>query len=110
MGGAMTNRDILLKISRLVAKLQKILKANMHKDRQAAMPAIEEAKRLRDEIQSYGFPVSFLIKFEVSNFDVPRIRIMDVDVKVYKVKSDLSPRAQKIYDDWFAKVSGLQPD
>ncbi|MDP2695829.1 MAG: hypothetical protein Q8O87_01090 [bacterium] len=106
----MTNRDILLKIRKLVAELRKILKANIHKDRQAAAPAIERAKRLRDEIQSYGFPVSFLIKFEVSNFDIPRIRIMDVDVKVYKVKGDLSPQAQKIYDDWFTKISGLQPD
>jgi len=62
--------------------------------------AMQRARDIRDEIESYGYPVLWQFSTDSVTLE-PR-----ADITILQVKEDLSPELQAIYDKWFLERAG----
>jgi len=62
-------------------------------------------KAIRKEIHASGFYVSYTININPLDLRNPK-----VEVTIGVPKKNLSPEDQKLYDAWFRKVNGIEPD
>jgi len=63
---------------------------------------VKEVRELKREIAMMGVLVEW--KYVL----IPESGQVDTIVTLYKVKENLSPEYQKIYDDWFMEINGLK--
>lgn len=66
--------------------------------------AIARVIEIRKEINSYGFLIDWTASMSLEDPTAP----LDVEVTLYKPKSNMSPKEQAIYDEWFKKINGLK--
>lgn len=56
--------------------------------------AMQRARDIKDEIESYGYPVLWSFGFDTETFE-PK-----ADITILQVKEELTPELQAIYDNW----------
>lgn len=71
-----------------------------HEESPAHDAAMERACDIRDEIESYGYPVLWGFGTDTATFE-PR-----ADITILQVKEDLTPELQAIYDKWLLERAG----
>lgn len=98
--------EVTERIKQQALQLQKLLQENILKDPELAKSGLEEAAKIRDEIQSMGFLVTWESGLQFDDSGNPKCEVV---VKVWKPKENLSPEDQKIYDEWFAKINKIKP-
>ncbi|OGY62323.1 MAG: hypothetical protein A2745_03330 [Candidatus Harrisonbacteria bacterium RIFCSPHIGHO2_01_FULL_44_13] len=94
-GGAV-KPEIELHLVSLAEELQKILRENLIRDPSQTDAAMARARAIREEIESYGWTISWDVKIDLQNPEDIKVRIV-----LWKPKPNLSPEDQKLYDDWF---------
>ena len=97
------DKKIEERVKGLAMELQKTLEQNICKDPNSVHNQMTRAGKIRDEIESLGFLVTWELILNPIDPENPRIT-----VTVWKPKKNLSPELQKIYDDWFAKRNGIK--
>ncbi len=102
----MGDPEIEERVRRLAAEIYDIRRKNLLKGSLGEEPSADDLageKSARKEIQSLGFYVTVESGFVSDNPEDVK-----VIVTVYKVKENLPPEYQKIYDEWFQKVAGIK--
>jgi hypothetical protein len=92
------------RIFSLTDKLKDILEQYLLKDPAIAGSKMEEAKNIRRELESMGFLVEWIATFKPETFE------LEVEVKLWKPKSDMSPEDRAIYDKWLLSKAGIRDD
>ena len=88
--------EIELHLVSLAEELQKILRENLIRDPSQTDAAMARPRAIREEIESYGWTISWDVKIDLQNPEDIKVRIV-----LWKPKPNLSPEDQKLYDDWF---------
>ena len=86
--------------SELAVELQRILDENLFKDPKTTDKEMERAREIREEIESLGFLVMWSASVTPENLKEP-----EESVTLYKVKDNLSPELQKMYNDWLIQAT-----
>lgn len=84
----------------LANELQKVLNDCVNDFSVSTDAQMERAFRLKREIIMMG--AIWECQYLVEDGQI------DAIVTIYKVKENLSPENQKIYDEWFSKVNGIK--
>lgn len=89
------------RLIQLANELQKVLNDRVTGFSVSTDAQIERSFRLKREITMMGAVAECQYILNVLNGQI------DTIITIYKVKENLSPEDQKIYDDWFTKVNGI---
>jgi hypothetical protein len=101
----MTKPEMELLIISHIHEIKKLLGENLLKDPEEARAGLEKARKLRQELLSYGYPIKWEAVFD------PKTLSLEITVTAYKVRDDLTPELQAIYDKWLAEQNGFKmPD
>ena len=96
----MAESEIENRVRLLADKLQEILSKNLLKNHEAPDNEMERAGAIRDQITALGFYVTW-----EANINPAYQTEIAVTVTVYKVRENLSPELQKIYNDWLIQTA-----
>lgn len=103
MTDAEIKRIVLRQTIKILAEgLRQILEENLGKDPKLVEKEMRRAQSFRKTIESYGFPV-----IVTSIMDPKNPKKIKVSVEVFEPKANMTPEERKIYNDWFAKTTGL---
>lgn len=78
-------------------KIRDLLEKALPQSQEIAAPKIDEARRIRDELESMGFVVSWKATLN------PQTLVCEVEVKLTRPKENMSPEEAKLYDAWLMK-------
>lgn len=87
----------------LADELREILKKCLWQEPAKITNEMARAGAIRTELEKMGLPVTW--SAEINPDNPTEIK---VSVTVWKPKKNFTPEQQKIYDDWFAQVNGIQ--
>lgn len=90
------------RLLQLANELQKVLSDYMSGYSIATDEQIKKVLELKREITTMGVLAQCQYNMNAESGEVETV------VTLYKVKENLSPEDQKIYDDWFVKVNELK--
>src|SRR3972149_496719 len=99
----MLDEKLIERVQRMTNEYQRLLEINFPKAPEDARDGMALAKIIRDELESMGFLVTW--EATITCDDPPTV---DVNVTVWRVKDNLTPEEQNIYDEWYAKRNGLK--
>ena len=90
------------RLAQLAKELHAILSDCVSSDSLATKEQAEEVLRLKREITALGVLIEYGYEISIESGQIETI------VTIYKVKENLTPEDQKIYDDWFMKINGIK--
>jgi len=91
------------KAKELAKELKRLLEENLPKHPSLTHEAMTRVRAIQEEIQQMGIKVTWESTINTKTLTVK------VDVTLWKPKKDMSPKSQKIYDEWFMKVNKIKP-
>lgn len=85
------------RITALAERLKALLEEYLAEDAAAAAPHMEEARRVKEEIEKMGFVVTWNA---TQNFDTGKCV---VEIKLWEPKKEMTPENALAFDEWFLK-------
>ncbi len=101
----MANKEVQEHVRTLANTLVALLKDNLLKEPKLAAVAMAQVQVILREIESFGFLVTWRAQFNPLKDKKPR-----VDVTIWEPKPNMTPEQQRLYDEWFFRVSGIKND
>jgi len=101
------SKEIQERVQQLALEMHVLLEKNVLLDPQLAEKGMERAAQIRQEIESYGFLVTWELGMTIEDDQTP---VAKVNVTIWQVKENLSLEERALYDQWFTRSSGIRND